>query len=66
MCVRSGSVLHLGRTDKTGVVSVGELSHEVRLRLHSKEDGKAEERGKKGRSNMNFNHSFWAVAGSLS
>lgn len=29
------------------MVSVGELSHEVRLRLHSKQDGKEEERKKR-------------------
>lgn len=49
-------MLRLGRTDKTGVVSVGELSHEVRLRLHSKEEERKKE--EKGRSKVKFNHSF--------
>lgn len=58
-------MLHLGRTDRTGVVSVGELNHEVRLRLHSMEDGKEEERGKKGSSKVNFTHSFWGGGGGV-
>lgn len=47
------------------MVSVGDVIHKVRLRLHSKEERKEEGRIKKGRSKVKLfcgtvvNHSFW-------
>lgn len=51
------------------MVSVGDVIHKVRLRLHSKEERKEEERIKRGRSNGELfcgtvvNHSFWRRGG---
>lgn len=67
--MRSGSAPHRSWTDGTGAVSVGDVIHKVRLRLHSKEERKEEERVKKGRSKVKLycgtvvNHSFWRRMG---
>lgn len=43
----SGSALRLYRIDSTGVVSVEEMSHKVKLKLHSSEGGEKRKRGEK-------------------
>lgn len=40
--MKSGSVLRLSEIDSTAVVSVGEMNHKVKLKLHSKEEEKEE------------------------
>lgn len=51
------------------MVSVGDVIHKVRLRLHSKEERKEEERIEKGRSKDELfcgtvvNHGFWRRSG---
>lgn len=40
--MKSGSALRLSKIDSTAVVSVGEMNHKVKLKLHSKKEEKDE------------------------
>lgn len=50
----TGSTVRLSRVDNSGVVSVGEMSHKVKLELHSREDREKRKREEKVITGENF------------